>query len=411
MGASPLAGTRVVLGVGGGIAAYKAVELLRLLTGAGADVDCVLTEAACEFVAPLTFTALSGRPAQTKLFGAADPIPHTRLGQSADLVVVAPATADLIGRIAAGLADDLLTNTILATRAPLVVAAAMHTEMWEGPPTRRNVAQLRADGIAVVDPDVGLLAGGDTGQGRMAEPAAIFAACERALAARLGGGVLDGAAVLVTAGGTREPIDAVRYVGNRSSGRMGFALADEAAALGADVTVVAANVGLARSPRVRYEDVETAAELHDACLALFPAADVLLMAAAVADFAPAAPDPGKLKKGGRDGLTVALEPTVDVLAALAAARRPGQVLVGFAAEHGDGAVDYGRGKLERKGVDAIVVNDVSGEGIGFDAVDNEVTIITAAGETHVPRTTKGDVARAILSTVETLRTPSEAPAT
>lgn len=361
MGASPLAGTRVVLGVGGGIAAYKAVELLRLLTGAGADVDCVLTEAACEFVAPLTFTALSGRPAQTKLFGAADPIPHTRLGQSADLVVVAPATADLIGRIAAGLADDLLTNTILATRAPLVVAAAMHTEMWEGPPTRRNVAQLRADGIAVVDPDVGLLAGGDTGQGRMAEPAAIFAACERALAARLGGGVLDGAAVLVTAGGTREPIDPVRYVGNRSSGKMGHAVAAAAAARGARVTLVTTST-LPAPAGISRVDVETAAEMADAVLDRFAGTDAVVMTAAVADFRPADPAASKIKK--EDGPPrIVLEPTLDVLAEMGK-RKDGQVLVGFAAETDDVAA-RGSAKVRAKNLDLLVANLVGVEDSGF----------------------------------------------
>jgi len=218
----------------------------------------------------------------------------------------------------------------------------------------------------------------------------------------------DGLRVLVTAGGTREPIDAVRYVGNRSSGRMGFALADGAAALGADVTVVAANVALPRAPRVSYRDVGTASELREACLDAFPDCDVLLMAAAVADFTPSDPAGGKLKKDGRDGLTIELEPTTDVLAALAAARRPGQVIVGFAAEHGDGALDHGRQKLQRKGLDAIVVNDVSGEGIGFDALENEVTIVTAGSEIHVPRATKADIARAILGAVDDLRTPTAA---
>lgn len=363
MGASPLAGARVVLGVGGGIAAYKAVELLRLLTGAGADVDCVLTEAACRFVAPLTFTALSGRPAQTELFGAADPIPHTSLGQSADLVVVAPATADLIGRISAGLADDLLTNTILATRAPLVVAAAMHTEMWESPPTRRNVAQLRVDAITVVDPDVGLLAGGDSGRGRMAAPAAILAVCERALEARRGGGALDGAAVLVTAGGTREPIDPVRYVGNRSSGKMGHAVAAAAAARGARVTLVTTST-LPTPAGISRVDVETAAEMAAAVLDRFAGTDAVVMTAAVADFRPADPATSKIKKEDGPPLIV-LEPTLDVLAEMGR-RKDGQVLVGFAAETDDVAA-RGSAKVRAKNLDLLVANLVGVEDSGFGA--------------------------------------------
>ncbi len=282
----------------------------------------------------------------------------------------------------------------------------MNHHMWQHAATQANVATLRERGATIVDPGVGALGSRhEWGAGRLAEPAELLAVVEAVVPA--GARPWDGLRVLVTAGGTREPIDAVRFVGNRSSGRMGFALAEEAAALGAAVTVVAANVSLARSPRITYVDVSTAAELRDACAAAFPETDVLLMAAAVADFAPAAADAGKLKKGGRDELTVRMAPTTDVLAELAGARRPGQLLVGFAAEHGDGALAYGRDKLQRKGVDAIVVNDVSGTGIGFDAVDNEVTIVTAAGEHRVPRATKGEVAREILRAVDGLRTPSE----
>jgi phosphopantothenoylcysteine decarboxylase/phosphopantothenate--cysteine ligase len=249
---------------------------------------------------------------------------------------------------------------------------------------------------------VGALASrNEWGAGRLAAPEALLAAVEALVPD--GTRPWDGLRVLVTAGGTREPIDAVRYVGNRSSGRMGFALAEEAAALGADVTVIAANVRLPRHPRIRYVDVQTAAELETAARAGFPACDLLLMAAAVADFRPADPAAGKLKKAGRDGLAIELEPTTDVLGALAPLRRPGQVVIGFAAEHGEGALDYGRDKLARKGLDAIVVNDVSGAGIGFDALENEVTILTAAGERHVPRATKADVARTILEVAGELR--------
>jgi phosphopantothenoylcysteine decarboxylase/phosphopantothenate--cysteine ligase len=281
--------------------------------------------------------------------------------------------------------------------------------MWEHPATRANVKALRERGVAIVDPGVGQLASRDEwGAGRLAEPAELLAAAQAA--APGGSRPWDGLRVLVTAGGTREPIDAVRYVGNRSSGRMGLALAQEAAALGASVTVVAANVALPRPPAIDYVEVATAAELRSACHELFRATDVLLMAAAVADFAPVAPGEGKLKKEGLDGLTVELAPTADVLSELAAARHPGQLLVGFAAEHGDGALEHGREKLRRKRLDAVIVNDVSGAGIGFDAVDNEVTIVTSAGERHVPRATKGAIAREILRAVDELRARAQAPA-
>ncbi len=291
-----------------------------------------------------------------------------------------------------------------------MIAPAMNNHMWEHPATQANLALLRERGVTVVGPGVGALASrSEWGPGRLVEPSELLDAVEALVPS--GERPWDGLRVLVTAGGTREPIDAVRYVGNRSSGRMGFALADEAAARGAQVTVVAANVALPRSPRITYRDVSTAEELRVACVEEFAACDVLLMAAAVADFAPSAAAEGKLKKGGRANLTVELEATADVLAELAATRRPEQTLVGFAAEHGDGALAYGREKLRRKRVDAIVVNDVSGPGIGFDATDNEVTIVTAAGERHVPRATKGDVAGAILTEVDALHFPSRAPAT
>jgi phosphopantothenoylcysteine decarboxylase/phosphopantothenate--cysteine ligase len=279
----------------------------------------------------------------------------------------------------------------------------MNDAMYEHPATRANVATLRERGIHVLDPGVGALGSKhEWGVGRLPEPAELLAAVEAVVPAGTPR-PWDGLRVLVTAGGTREPIDAVRFVGNRSSGRMGFALAEEAAALGADVTVVAANVALARHPRVRYVDVETAAELDAACRAAFADCDVLLMAAAVADFRPADPAGHKLKKEGRDGLVVAMEPTPDVLGGLGAERRPGQVLVGFAAETGEGALAHGRAKLARKHLDAVVVNDVAVPGIGFDTRDNEVTVITAAGEEHVPRGAKADVARVILSCVDRLR--------
>ena len=415
---------RILLGVSGGIAAYKALEFVRLATKAGHAVRVVQTPDAQRFVGAASFAALTGAPVLTTEWerdparGAFpdqpapehDPLSHLELVRNADVLLVAPATANTIAKLAHGLADNLLTSAALASTCPLVVAPAMNHHMWQHAATQANVATLRERGASIVGPGVGALGSRhEWGAGRLAEPAELLDAVEAVVP--VGERPWDGLQVLVTAGGTREPIDAVRYVGNRSSGRMGFALAEEAAALGAAVTVVAANVALPRSPRITYVDVATAAELRYACAAAFATTDVLLMAAAVADFTPAGADPGKLKKDGRDGLTVELEPTTDVLAELAAARRPGQVLVGFAAEHGDGALDYGRDKLRRKRVDAIVVNDVSGAGIGFDAVDNEVTIVTASGERHVPRTTKGEVAREILRAVDDLRAPSGAPAT
>jgi phosphopantothenoylcysteine decarboxylase/phosphopantothenate--cysteine ligase len=301
------------------------------------------------------------------------------------------------------MADNLLCTAALAATCPVLVAPAMNDRMWAHAATRANVATLSERGVTVLEPGTGRLGSvGEWGAGRLPEPAEILAAAEALL--QRAPGELDGLRVLVTAGGTREPIDAVRYIGNRSSGRMGFAVAEEAAALGAEVVVVAANVDLPRNPAVRYVDVATASELQAACEAEFDAATVLVMAAAVVDFRPADVHPGKMKKTeGTDDLEVRLERTPDILAGLAARRRPGQTLVGFAAEHGDGALEYGREKLARKGLDAIVVNDVGQAGIGFDAPDNEVTIVTADGERHVPRAAKSEVARALLAEVRRLR--------
>jgi phosphopantothenoylcysteine decarboxylase/phosphopantothenate--cysteine ligase len=407
---------RILLGVCGGIAAYRALELVRLATKAGHAVRVVQTPDAQRFVGGLSFAALTGAPVLTTEWerdparGAFpdqpapehDPLSHLELVRNADAYLIAPATANTIAKLAGGHADNLLTSAALAATCPLLVAPAMNHHMWEHPATQANVATLRERGATIVEPEVGALASrNEWGAGRLAAPEALLAAVEALVPD--GTRPWDGLRVLVTAGGTREPIDAVRYVGNRSSGRMGFALAEEAAALGADVTVIAANVRLPRHPRIRYVDVQTAAELETAARAGFPACDLLLMAAAVADFRPADPAAGKLKKAGRDGLAIELEPTTDVLSALAPLRRPGQVVIGFAAEHGEGALDYGRDKLARKGLDAIVVNDVSGAGIGFDALENEVTILTAAGERHVPRATKADVARTILEVAGELR--------
>ncbi len=411
---------RILLGVCGGIAAYKALELVRLATAAGHAVRVVQTEASLRFVGTASFAALTGAPALTDEFerdparGAFpgqpapdhDPLSHLELVRNADVFVVAPASANTIAKLAHGLADNLLTSAALAATCPVLVAPAMNNHMWEHPATRANVATLRAHGATVLEPGTGRLASrGEAGPGRLPEPAELLAAIEALVPGGAASPIaqLAGVRVLVTAGGTREPIDAVRFVGNRSSGRMGFALAEQAAALGADVTVVAANVALARDRRVRYVDVQTAAELQEACAALFERADVLLMAAAVADFRPARSFAGKLKKASDERMRVELERTPDILAGLAARRRPDQTLVGFAAEHGDGALDHGRDKLARKGVDAVVVNDIARPDIGFESADNEVTIITAAGETHVERASKAEVARAVLDAVIVLR--------
>ena len=411
---------RILLGVSGGIAAYKALELVRLATGAGHAVRVVQTEASLRFVGSASFAALTGAPVLTDEFardparGAFpgqpapdhDPLSHLELVRNADVFVVAPASANTIAKLAHGLADNLLTSAALAATCPLVVAPAMNGHMWEHPATRANVETLRARGATVLEPGAGRLASrGESGPGRLPEPAELLVAIEALVPGPSASPIaqLAGLHVLVTAGGTREPIDAVRFVGNRSSGRMGFALAEQAAALGAEVTVVAANVALGRDPRVRYVDVETAAELQDACAAAFARSDVLLMAAAVADFRPARSFAGKLKKAADERMRVELERTPDILAGLAATRRPDQTLVGFAAEHGAGALDHGRDKLARKGVDAVVVNDIARPDIGFESADNEVTIITAAGETHVARASKAEVARAVLDAVIVLR--------
>ena len=407
---------RILLGVSGGIAAYKALEVVRLATKAGHAVRVIQTPTAQRFVGAASFAALTGAPVLTDEFerdparGAFpdqappehDPLSHLELVRNADVLLVAPASANTIAKLAHGLADNLLTSAALAATCPVLVAPAMNNHMYEHAATQANLALLRERGVIVVDPGAGALGSRhEWGIGRLAEPVQLLAAVEAVVPA--GRRPWDGLKVLVTAGGTREPIDAVRFVGNRSSGRMGFALAEEAAALGAEVTVVAANVALARSPRVRYVDVTTAAELQSACEERFADADVLLMAAAVADYRPAVAADTKLKKDEREELVVALERTPDILSGLAAIRRADQTVIGFAAEHGDGAVAYGRDKLVRKGLDAVVVNDIARADIGFEGSDNEVTIVTATGERHVTRASKAEIARAILDAVSDLR--------
>jgi phosphopantothenoylcysteine decarboxylase/phosphopantothenate--cysteine ligase len=411
---------RLLLGVSGGIAAYKAIELARLAIKAGHAVRVIQTEASTRFVGTASFAGITGAPVLVTewepdpLRGAfpGDPAPehaplsHLELVERADAFLIAPASANTVAKLATGQADNLLTAAALACRRPLIVAPAMNAAMYEHPATQENLARLRERGATVLDPSTGSLAArGEYGIGRLPEPPELLAAFEAALRA---GRELDGLEVLVTAGGTREPIDAVRYVGNRSSGRMGFALAEEAARRGAAVTVVAANVSLPRRAGITYVDVATAEELAAACEQHFERADVLLMAAAVADYRPQLPHAGKLKKEATGAeLALRLVRTTDVLATLAARRRPGQLLVGFAAEHGEDGRAYAREKLERKGLDAIVVNDVSMPGIAFDAAENEVTVLTESGELHVPRASKAEVASAILDAVLSRRSSSD----
>jgi phosphopantothenoylcysteine decarboxylase/phosphopantothenate--cysteine ligase len=426
--------SRILLGVSGGIAAYKSLEFVRLATAAGHAVRVIQTPNSRRFVGEASFAALSGAPvlvsefARDPMRGAFpgehlpdhDPIGHLELAANAEAFLIAPASANTIAKLATGMADNLLTSCALAAACPLVIAPAMNNRMYEHPATQQNLATLRARGARIADPGSGRLASkGEEGIGRLAEPADLLAACEQAITdffdgdgssrgVRSGGGTLAGVPVLVTAGGTREPIDSVRFVGNSSSGRMGFALAAAAAERGADVTLIAANVSLPAPPGVRVVEVATAGELKDAAEREFAAAEVLLMAAAVADFAPVATD-GKIKKGGRDRLELVLEPTPDVLSALSASRRPGQMLVGFAAEHGASGLEHARGKLAAKGLDAVVFNDISRTDIGFDSAENEVTILTSAdgngavAAEHVPQASKERVAGAILDAVERLR--------
>src|SRR5918995_253839 len=383
---------RILLGVSGGIAAYKAVELVRLATKAGHSVRVIQTHASLRFVGRATFEGVTGAPVLVDEFEAdpargafpGDPAPdqdaisHLELVARCDALVVAPASANTIAKLAGGLADNLLTSAALANTAPLVVAPAMNNRMYEHPATQANLELLRSRGARIVEPGTGSLASkGEWGVGRLAEPPEILAAAEAAIAGYAPRS-LDGLRVLVTAGGTREPIDSVRFIGNRSSGRMGLALAGEARRRGADVTL--------------------------------PGADVLIMAAAPADFRPVERADSKLSReeGAR---SLQLEPTTDIVAGMAAGRRPDQTIIGFAAEHGDGAVERGRAKLARKGLDAVVVNDISRTDIGFDSSENEVTIVLADGESEVGRRPKREVAAAILDEVERLRARAESPST
>ena len=417
---------RLLLGVSGGIAAYKALELVRLATKAGHSVRVLATARSEHFVGRVSFEALTGAPVLGDEFepdpmrGAypgepppdRTPISHLGLVERAEVFLIAPASANTLAKLSHGLADNLLTAAALAAPCPVLVAPAMNDRMYRHPATQANLEALAARGVLVIPPGEGELAShGEHGVGRLAEPAQLLAACEAVLdpaPVTVNGATRPrpwrGLRVLVTAGGTREPIDSVRYIGNRSSGKMGLALAGRAADRGADVTLIAVNLTAPLPPGPRVLHVETAAQLQTACEAEFPRCDVLLMAAAVADFRPAFPSEHKLKKTGTEFPgAIEVEPTEDVLAALAASRRPGQTLVGFAAEHGAEALAYGRRKLTDKGVDVVVVNDISRPDIGFEADANEVVIVTAEQERRVTRAPKEQVADAILDEVERRR--------
>jgi phosphopantothenoylcysteine decarboxylase/phosphopantothenate--cysteine ligase len=415
---------RILLGVSGGIAAYKALELARLATLAGHGVRVLMTETATRFVGAASFEGIVGAPVLVNEFErdplrgvfpgeeavSHDPIGHLELAGRCDAYLVAPASANTIAKLAAGNADSMLTTSFLACTAPRLVAPAMNDRMYANAATQANLATLRERGVEVIEPGEGKLASrGEYGRGRLPDPELLLARVEAALPA--GDRPWDGLRVLVTAGGTREPIDSVRFIGNRSSGRMGIALAAAAARRGAEVTLIAANVALPAPPGVRRVDVETAAELADAAAAEFPQARVLLMAAAPADFRAAEPAAGKLKR--QDGLDLHLEPTEDILASLSARRAEGQTIVGFAAEASasrEEAMERARGKLERKGADLIVFNDVSDPEIGFESERNAVTLIGREGQTEVPIASKDEIAEAILQEVDRLREKSGRPA-
>jgi len=391
---------RVVLGVSGGIAAYKACELLRRFTESGHDVTVVPTAAALEFVGAPTWAALSGKPVSSQVWSSVHEVPHVHIGQTADLVVVAPATADLLAKAAHGLADDLLTNTLLTARCPVVFAPAMHTEMWEHPATQANVATLRSRGIVVIEPAEGRLTGADTGKGRLPEPAEIFETALEVAARGAAAADLVGRRVVVSAGGTREYLDPVRFLGNRSSGLQGYALARAAVARGAEVTLIAANVALPDPAGVKVLRVETTAQLREEVVAAAASADAVVMAAAPADFRPTSVSAAKIKKDD-DGSAPAIElaQNPDILHEIATHRsRAGQVIVGFAAETGDATgsvLELAQAKLARKGCDLLVVNDVSG-GAVFGSPDNEAVVLSTRREpVTVPRGSKGALAHVI----------------
>ena len=398
-----LRGKHIVLCVSGGIAAYKAVELCRLLVDAGAHVAPVMTADAEHFIGKTTLSALASEPVHTTLWDDANPIPHTRLAQRADLIVVAPATARVIGSYAAGISSDFLTATLIATRAPVLVCPAMHTEMWEHVSVQENIATLRRRGVNILEPETGRLAGGDVGAGRLAEPQRIFTEVEQLLTP----GDLYGAHIVVTAGGTREPIDAVRVIANRSTGKQGYAIAIEAVARGAKVTLIS-TADLPTPFGVNLVQVETAQQMMDAVNAEAKSADVVVMAAAVADVRPVRVATHKLKKdplsGQIDDLgAIELEATPDILAGLGKNKPAGQVLVGFAAET-ENLIANAQSKLERKGADLIVANDVSQDGVGFAHATNAVTLVARGAEpVEVALADKRSIARSVLNAVVAIR--------
>jgi phosphopantothenoylcysteine decarboxylase/phosphopantothenate--cysteine ligase len=397
-----LTGRRIVLGVTGGIAAYKAVDVCRRLVDAGAHVVPIMTEGARHFVGETTFSALASEKVQTSLWDETSPIPHTRLGQDNDLIVVVPATARMISAYAHGYSDDLLTATLIATRAPVIVCPAMHTEMWEHPAVQENLTILLSRGVIVVPPAEGRLAGGDVGAGRLADPVDIVAAIERVLSTD---DDLAGVRVLVTAGGTREAIDPVRVITNRSSGKQGYAIAAEALSRGAKVTLVT-TVDRPAPTGADVIEVVSAADMEAVVMPRADAHDVIIMAAAVADFRPAVVADRKIKKADlaeAGSAQIVLEPTHDFLVDLGARKAPGQVLVGFAAETDD-VLANARGKLTRKNLDLIVANDVAAPGVGFEHDTNAVTIVAAdGGDTVIALTDKRSVARAVLDAVVAIR--------
>jgi phosphopantothenoylcysteine decarboxylase / phosphopantothenate---cysteine ligase len=388
-------GPPLLLGVTGGIAAYRACELVRLLVRDGHRVQVAMTADAERFVGPETFAALSRRPVLRDAPVLDGSYPHLDASRVAPLVCMAPCTANTLAKLAHGLADNVVTQSVLAASCPIVVAPAMNVRMWDDPATRANVATLQARGFVLVGPEEGELAEGEFGLGRMSEPSTIAAAIDGLLRP----GPLGGRSILVTAGGTREPLDPVRFLGNRSSGRMGAALADEAARRGAIVLALVANASV-RPQRAEVVEVETTAELEREALLHAARADVILMAAAVADYRPVEGLAAKRPRAG--GWSLELEPTNDILAAIGAARRPGQVLVGFAAETGADGLERARGKLVRKGLDLVVLNDVSRSDIGFDSPDNEVVLVSRDGEETVAKASKAEIAARILDRVETL---------
>lgn len=406
---------RILLGVSGGIAAYKSLELARLATIAGHGVRVLMTENATRFVGAASFEGIVGSPVLSSEFerdpmrgafpGDAppehDPIGHLEVVANCDAYLIAPASANTIAKLAAGMADSMLTTSFLACSAPRLVAPAMNDRMYADAATQANLDVLRERGVIVIEPGEGRLASrGEYGRGRLPDPEQLLARLEAELPT--GERPWDGLRVLVTAGGTREPIDSVRFIGNRSSGRMGFALAAAAARRGADVTVIAANVALPDPPGTRRVDVETVEEMARAARAEFPSSQVLLMAAAPADFHVSDAAEGKLRRQG-EGLELRLKPTEDILAGLAAARTEQHTVVGFAAEHGEGGAERARGKLARKGVDLMVLNDVADSTIGFDSSENAVTLIDPSGEEHLPKASKDQIAEQILDRVSSLR--------